>query len=113
LASDDRMMRERNVLKRKKIGLETCLALVSKELGLTQEELIGGGRRRTVTVARSVFCHLATRMLGATGRQLSEILHITPAAVLYSLVRGDKILRERPLLRERFNNYLNKLTTSP
>jgi putative transposase len=113
LASDDRMMRERNVLKRKKIGLEACLALVSKELGLTEEELIGGGRRRTVTVGRSVFCHLATRMLGATGRQLSEILQITPAAVLYSLVRGEKILREKSLLRERFNNYLNNLTTSP
>jgi len=51
LASDDRMMRERKVIKRKKIRLETCLALVSKELGLTEEELIGGGRNRMVTVA--------------------------------------------------------------
>jgi hypothetical protein len=36
LASDERMMRERNVLKRKKIALEACLALVSKEFGLTE-----------------------------------------------------------------------------
>jgi hypothetical protein len=49
LASDDRMIRERKVIKRKKIRLETCLALVSKELGLTEEELIGRGRNRMVT----------------------------------------------------------------
>jgi len=51
LASDDRMIRERKVIKRKKICLETCLALVRKEVGLTEEELIGGGRNRMVTVA--------------------------------------------------------------
>jgi len=112
LAGDDMTMRERNVLRRKKVGLETFLVLVSKEFGLTEGELVGGGRRRRVSEARSVFCHLATRMLGATGRQLSEILQITPAAVLYSLARGEKILRENSLLRKRFDNYLNKLTTS-
>jgi len=45
------------------------------------------------TVARSVFCHLATRMLGATGRQLSEILQITHATVLYSFVPGRRFYK--------------------
>ena len=107
LASDDRMMRERNVLKRKKIGLETCLALVSKELGLTEEELIGGGRRRTVTVARSVFCHLATRMLGATGRQLSEALEMSPGDIHFASVWGEELVGENGDLGNSLTNNLN------
>ncbi len=38
-----------------------------REFGVTEEELIGGTRRLAISGARSVFCHLATRELGATG----------------------------------------------
>lgn len=113
LAEEEKVIRERNLLKRKKIGLEAFLAGVSRELGMTGEELTGGGRRRAITTARSVFCYLATRELGATGRQLSEALQITPASIHYSVERGKKILEESDRLEERLKDYLNNLTTSP
>ena len=75
--------------------------------------MTGGGRRRNLAAARSVFCRLATRELGATGRQLSEMLQITPAAVFYSIGRGEKILEKDNRLQENVKNYLNTLTTSP
>jgi chromosomal replication initiation ATPase DnaA len=102
-----------NLLKRKKRGLRSLLAIVSKEFGAAEEELTGGGRRRILAAARSVFCHLATRELGATGRQLSEMLQITPAAVFYSIERGERILEKDDRLQENVKNYLNNLTPSP
>jgi predicted transcriptional regulator len=52
---------------------------------------------------------LATRELGATGRQLSEMLQITPAAVFYSIGRGEKILEKDNRLQENVKNYLTEV----
>jgi len=113
LAEEEKVLLRQNLLKRKKRGLRSLLAIVSKEFGAAEEELTGGGRRRILAAARSVFCRLATRELGATGRQLSEMLQITPAAVFYSIGRGEKILEKDNRLQENVKNYLNNLTTSP
>ena len=113
LADEEKVLLNQNLLKRKKRGLRALLAIVSKEFGATEEELTGGGRRRILAAARSVFCCLATRELGATGRQLSEMLQITPAAILYSIGRGERILARDNRLQENVKSYLNNLTTSP
>ncbi len=113
LADEEKVLLRQNLLKRKKRDLRALLAIVSKEFGAAEEELTGGGRRRILAAARSVFCRLAARELGATGRQLSEILQITPAAVFYSIGRGERILGMDNRLEENVKNYLNNLTTSP
>jgi hypothetical protein len=113
LADEEKVLLRQNLLRKKKRGLRELLVMVSKEFGAAEEELIGGGRRRILAVARSVFCRLATRELGATGRQLSEMLQITPAAVYYSIGRGERILEKENRLQENVRNYLNNLTTSP
>ena len=98
------------LLKRRKISLETLVTNGSKELDVIGEEVTGSGRRRAISVARSVFCQLATRELVDPGRQLSEALQIIPCccSLLY-WTGGEDFTEEQSL--ERAKNYLNNLTT--
>ena len=47
LADEEKVLLRQNLLKRKKRDLRALLAIVSKEFGAAEEELRGGGRRRT------------------------------------------------------------------
>ena len=49
---------------KKRVSFAALLAEVSKELGMTEDELTGRERRRVITAGRSVICHLAARELG-------------------------------------------------
>ncbi len=113
LEDEERALLRQARLKSKERNLRALLSIVGKEFGAAEEELKGGGRRRIIAIARSVFCRMANRELGTTGRQLSEMLQITPAAVFYSIERGERILAEDTLLQKNLEHYLNKLTTSP
>jgi len=113
LAEEEKVIQERALLKRKRVDVEELLNRIGKEFGVSKEEMIGGGQRQVITKARSIFCYLSSRQLGWTGRQLSQALHITPAAIHYAAMRGGKVLRENRGLEEQINNYLKNLTTSP
>jgi putative transposase len=113
LAEEDEVVRERARLKRKRVDVEEFLNLIGKEFGVSKEEMIDGGQRQVITKARSIFCYLSSRQLGWTGKQLSAVLHITPAAIHYAVVRGEKLLRADSALEEHLRNYLTNLTTSP
>jgi putative transposase len=113
LAEEDKVVRERALLESKRVEVEELLNLIGKEFGVSKEEMIGGGQRQVITKARSIFCYLSSRQLGWTGKQLSQALHITPAAIHYAAVRGENLLRENSRLEEYLKHYLNNLTTSP
>jgi len=113
LAEDERVVQERALFKRKRINLGELMALISKKFGVTKEEIIGGSQRRAVSRARSVFCYLGSRDLGLTGRELSQTIGLTPAAIHYAIVRGEKALREDKEVEEGLVRYLKNLTTSP
>ena len=55
-------------------------------------------------LARSVFCYLASRKLGKTGRELSRDLGLTPAAIHYAIARGERFLNENGAMKEELIN---------
>jgi len=87
--------------------------LISEKFGVTREEVIGGGQRQAVSVARSVFCYLTSKDLGLAGRELSRALRLTPAAIHYAVLRGERFLAENKEGKVGLAEYLNNLTTSP
>jgi putative transposase len=113
LAEEERMVRQRTLFKRKRINVEKFMDLISEKFGVTREEVIGGGQRQAVSVARSVFCYLASKDLGLTGRELSRALRLTPSAIHYAVLRGEKFLAEHKGVNVGLYKYLNNLTTSP
>lgn len=113
LSEEERWVRQRTLLKRKRINVEEFIGLISEKFGVTREEIIGGSQRQAVSVARSVFCYLASKDLGLTGRDLSRALRLTPAAIHYAVLRGEKFLAENKEVKMGLDEYLNNLTTSP
>ena len=78
--------------------------LIGKKMGVTREEIMGQGQRREVSIARSVFCCLASKNLGKTGRELSRALRLTPAAIHYAIMRGERFLDENGEVKEELTN---------
>jgi chromosomal replication initiation ATPase DnaA len=113
LAEEERMVSQRTLFKRKRINVEKFMDLISEKFGVTREEVIGGGQRQAVSVARSVFCYLASKDLGLTGRELSRALRLTPSAIHYAVLRGEKFLAEHKGVKVGLYKYLNNFTTSP
>ncbi len=113
LAEEEKVVKERALFKRRRINLEELMGFIGKKFGVTQEEIIGGSRRQAVGRARSVFCYSGSRNLGLTGRELSQAVSLTPAAIHYAIARGEKILREDKEVEKGLVRYLNNLTTSP
>ena len=104
LKEEERRDRERVLLKRKGKDIEGLMNLIEKKMKVTREEIMGGTQRGEVSVARSVFCYLASRNLGKTGRELSRALGLTPAAIHYAIVRGERCLGEIGEMKEELIN---------
>jgi chromosomal replication initiation ATPase DnaA len=89
------------------------MGFIGKKFGVTKEEIIGGSQRGAVSKARSVFCYLGSGDLGLTGRELSQAIGLTPAAIHHAIARGEKALRKDEEVEEGLVRYLKNLTTSP
>jgi len=113
LAGAERLTQERMQLRRKRVDVERILDFIERELRVTREEIIGGGRRREISAARSAFCYVCLRRLGLTGRQLSEALRMSPAGVHLASVRGEVFVGKNTEFEKSLTNYLNNLSTSP
>jgi len=107
LAGAERIARERIQLRRKRVDVEGLLGFIGREMGVTREEILGRGRRREISKARSVFCYVCLRRLGLTGRQLSEALGVSPGGVHSASVRGEAFVRENSGLEKSLTSYLN------
>lgn len=111
LAEAERLTREQ--LRRKQVDVEGLLGFVGGELGVRREEILGGGRRREISKARSVVCYVLLKELGQTGRRLSEMLGVTPAGVHLASVRGEAFVMKDEKFQKSLRSYLNNLSTSP
>jgi hypothetical protein len=100
-------MRERIQLRRRQVDVEELLGFIGKELGVTREEILGGGRRSEISKARSIFCYVCLRRLGLTRRPLSEALQMRPVGAHFASVRGEALLKENGDLVSSLTNYLN------
>ena len=107
LAESERIVRERIQLRRRRVDVEKFLDFIGKEMGVMREEILGGGRRKEISRARSVFCYVCLRRLGLTGRQLSEALQVSPGGIHFASVRGEALVRENVNLEKSLKNYLN------
>ncbi len=87
--------------------MEGLLGLIGKEMGVTREEILGRGRRREISKARSVFCYVCLRRVELTGRQLSEALQMSPGGVRSASVREEGFARENDDLEKSLTSYLN------
>jgi putative transposase len=113
LAGAEQVARERIQLRRKRVDMEGVLDFIGRELMVTREEIVGRGRRREISMARSVFCYVCLRRLGLAGNQLSEALKVTPAGVHLACMRGEIFVKGNGELEKSLTNYLNNLSTSP
>jgi hypothetical protein len=113
LAGAERLAGEREQLRKKQVDLEGVLGFIGREFRVRREEILGGGRRREISKARSVFCYVGLKELGLMGRRLSEALGVTPAGVHLASVRGEAFVMGDRAFRRSLRNYLNNLTTSP
>jgi chromosomal replication initiation ATPase DnaA len=89
------------------VDVKGLLDFVGKELEVTKEEILGGGRRREISKARSVFCYVCLRRLGLTEKQLSEFLRVSPGGVHHASMRGEALVREKEDLEKHLTSYLN------
>jgi hypothetical protein len=81
-------------------------------MGVTREEILGGGRRREISEARAVLCYVCLRKLGLTGRHLSEALDMSPGGVHSASVRGEAFVGRNADLENSLTSYFNNSTTS-
>ncbi len=107
LAGAEGIARERLELKRRRVDVEGVVDFVGREMGVTREEILGRGRKREISEARSVFCYVCLRRLGLSGRQLSDALQMSPGGVHSASVRGEGFIRENVDLNRSLTSYLN------
>lgn len=74
--------------------LAKVAAYVCQLTGITEPELWAAGKERRRVRARSLFCYWASRDLGTSQAELSRKLKISPAAVTFSVMRGERIAAE-------------------
>jgi putative transposase len=73
LGEAERASLKRLSLKGRQVDLEELIARVCRRFRISREELLGGGRRRDISLGRSVFCSLASKEAGLTGRDLAQL----------------------------------------
>ena len=113
LAGTERLTRKREQLRKKRVDVEGVLDFIGREFGVRREEILGGGRRRETSKARSVFCYVCLKELGLTGRRLSEALGVTSAGVHLASVRGEAFVMGDGKFEKSLRSCLNNLSTSP
>jgi len=89
------------------VDVEGVLDFISKELGITREEILGGGQRREISQVLSVFCYVCLRRVGLTGRQLSETLQMSPWGIHSASVLKEAFVKENGDLEKSLTSYLN------
>jgi len=82
---------------RQTVALDDLARRISESYDVSVDAMIGGGRRRRVSEARSVLCWIWSGSLGRSGRELARYLGLSPQAV-YAAVRrmerGSEIPQE-------------------
>jgi putative transposase len=113
LSEMGRLERRSLILKNKQVDVEQVMDFVAREFGVRREEIIGRSRRRDVSKARSVFCHICMMRLGVTGKKLSETLKVSPAGIHLAAMRGEVVVKANEEFQTSLGIYLNNLTPSP
>lgn len=75
--------------------LDKTARRVAEVCHVALEDIFSRGRQKTKVEARSVFCYWASREAGISYAELARRLDVSIPAVSYSVVRGEKIAKDR------------------
>lgn len=93
------LRKEKNMHERLSSGLS--LERVAESFGLTADSLRRSGRMPQVVEARGMVCYFAVRELGKSGTEVGSVLNMKRSGVCLAARRGEKIVEEKPEIRER------------
>ena len=87
-------------VKKKKMPLEQLIKAVAFHLDLKEASLISASRKRQVSEARGIICHLAVNDLGYSTSEVSRALSINRENAGRCSVRGKKAINKYSDLRD-------------
>jgi chromosomal replication initiation ATPase DnaA len=70
-------LQEERRTKDKEVGIEPLMDRISKDMGISREAMLGGGRNRKVARARAVLAYIWLRHLGRSGYELAKKLGVS------------------------------------
>lgn len=82
------------------------LSIVSLATGVDPKTIRQSGKERKTAKARAIFCWLAIRQLGFTGKEAGETTGLGSAGVSIAARRGGKIMQQDPLLSKKIAEIL-------
>ena len=85
---------KRQRLRQQGYNLNRIAERVAEVLGVEPEEVFSKGRQDRKVKARSLLCFWASRELGISHAELAKRLELSPAAVGFSVTRGELIAKE-------------------
>lgn len=117
-ASDERILGSGEFVERLTIGKpdtkwpKLCLtpaellSIVCLATGVDPDTIRQSGKERTAAKARAVFCWLAIRHLGLSGKEAGEATGLGSSGVSIAARRGGKIMQQDPLLNKKMSEIL-------
>jgi len=87
--------------KRSAIPLTELLQKVCEAIEVDAERVRRTGKERAVAKARAIFCFLAVHEYGYTGKDAGTETGLGSAGVSIAVRRGEELIKNDPLLRER------------
>ena len=95
LRASEEQMERRYRLRAQGYNLEKLTQKVGTVLGIEPERIWSQGKYKEIVQARSLFCYWAVRELGMSATELAKRLKISQPAVSISVLRGERISKER------------------
>ncbi len=83
-----------NTARHAALTLDTLLARVCRQAGITPAQVAAGSRTAAATRARAGVAYLWAARLGHPGRPLAAVLGSTPQAVYQAIARGREVRAE-------------------
>jgi len=89
------------VEKKSPLSLAALLQNVCEITGVDTEAIIRPGKERTTARARAIFCCLAVREYGYTGKEAGSLTGLGSAGVSIAVQRGEKLMKSEQSIREK------------
>ena len=84
-------------LRRRGYNFKKVIDRVGEIMGVEPSYILSKGRQKLRVEARSLLCYWAVRELGLTVTEMARRIEMTPSAVGYAVVRGEKISKQEDL----------------
>jgi putative transposase len=95
--------------KRAPLPLVAILQKVCDVTEMDAEKLKRSGKERAAAGARAIFCFLAVREYGHTGKEVGSLTGLGSSGVSIAVRRGEEVMRNNPSLRKMIVGADNKL----